>query len=246
MHDGSGVKRLRDDVLFAFGRVLGARDSRVARVALPAGLLFLAFLMLLASTMVETFVLLVITVFLAATYTSFLAARYYRTFEEPVRENLRGIAALRNRRASSVSFSDPATAVLHRWYFEARLAEEVKHANRAGAPMSLLAFRVAAVGIEALADPWEDLVASVASASRRLVREGDLVASLGRSTYAMCLPDTDRRGAESVALRLADEFMNYAFAVGAAVYPIDARNGPALLKAALQELEGSAQPSAAA
>jgi len=145
---------------------------------------------------------------------------------------------------------DDLTGLANRRHFEARLAEERKRAERHHEPFACLLIDIGGavtsrdVNAGAL---FDRLVARGASAVKRSVREGDVVARYGDGTFAALLPHTHFAGTiaaserilRDVATALGDaEDEKAGVSIGAALYPSrDARTPEAILRTAEAALD---------
>jgi GGDEF domain-containing protein len=105
------------------------------------------------------------------------------------------------RHGRKLSILDPQTAMLQRWYFELRVAEEARRCRRYGTSMALMFVKV-----HDSTDPdktWaqEDEIDFVQMFGRTL-RSVDLAARITEREYAVCLPHTTEEGADTAASRL--------------------------------------------
>lgn len=86
---------------------------------------------------------------------------------------------------------DAGTGLLAEWYFRLRVDEEIARARRYGAPFTLLIFSSSTITTMDVARV----------ATRQYLREVDFAGDLG-DVLVLCLPQTPRDGAETVASRL--------------------------------------------
>ena len=108
----------------------------------------------------------------------------------------------------TVASTDALTEVDNRRSFDAALGREWKRARRSGQPLSLLMIDVDHFKRyndhygHTAGDACLRAVAQVLKSA--MLRPTDLVARYGGEEFAVLLPDTDRRGAEHVAQRIAE------------------------------------------
>jgi len=114
---------------------------------------------------------------------------------------------------------DPETTLFKRWYFDLRLSEEVNRCSRYGSPMALIAVRrLSSSGSQAERRNSLETELDFVKVFMRNVRTLDLATKLNETDYCICLPHTDKRGAESVATRLLVEIGQTEISVGVAEY----------------------------
>ena len=116
------------------------------------------------------------------------------------------------------------------WFFELRLREETYRATRYG-----LAFSVVAAVLPTGHSPYDDT--ELADVFRRVsenLRFLDVAGVVVPNVIALCLPHTERAGAEVVADRLFAAVQPFNGLVGIAVCPGDAVDAEALVELAVQ------------
>jgi GGDEF domain-containing protein len=124
---------------------------------------------------------------------------------------------------------DPETTMLKRWYFDLRLSEEVSRCRRYGSSLAVIAVRrLAGAGVDARTQTEVDFV----KVFTRNVRSLDLAAKLGDQDYCICLPHTDKSGAEAVATRLLAEVGDGQVIVGVAEFDPQEKEGDVLIERA--------------
>jgi GGDEF domain-containing protein len=167
-----------------------------------AGLLVVLVTSLLAATAIDAAI--VVPVAVAAAFVAGLViipASYADAEREAERRVLGEFLDRQVRSGRKLSILDPQTAMLQRWYFELRVAEEARRCRRYGTSMAIMFVRV-----QDSLDPnktWthEDEIDFVQMFGRTL-RSVDLAARISEREYAVCLPHTTEEGADTAAGRL--------------------------------------------
>lgn len=116
-----------------------------------------------------------------------------------------------NRQLEALSSTDGLTGVFNRRYFDERLSEETARCSRSG-PLSLLMIDVDrfkdlndSLGHQA----GDDCLRKIADAISATVKRGaDVVARYGGEEFVVVLPDTDSKGARSMAERICRRIEN--------------------------------------
>ena len=132
-----------------------------------------------------------------------------------------------------ISILDPETALLQRWYFELRIADEARRCRRYGMEMSVLFIHVEDDEAHAKDADWNtevqmDLVQVLA----RQMRAVDLAARTGEREFALCLPHTGDEGARSLAWRISQNVGSYQVTMRKALAPDQGFDFDALYEAA--------------
>ena len=108
---------------------------------------------------------------------------------------------------ASEAHTDPITGLMNRRGFDQRFEREVDQARRTHRPLSLVICdldRFKAVNDELGHEEGDLALRRTAVAIVEATRAADVVARLGGEEFAVLLPDTDGRGAYSVAERIRD------------------------------------------
>ena len=127
---------------------------------------------------------------------------------------------------------DPETTLFKRWYFDLRLSEELNRCKRYGSPMAMIAVRRAASSSKAEPQVPRETEVDFVKVFMRNVRTLDLATKLNESDYCICLPHTDRGGAESVATRLLAEVGTAQISVGVAEYSSEDKESDLIIERA--------------
>jgi GGDEF domain-containing protein len=170
-------------------------------------------------------VTLLLTVVLTAGYCA-LVYRYVLHSREETDSSHRESSTFLDRQLRNtrrISILDPDTALLQRWYFELRVAEEAARCQRYGLKMVLALVRAEGEGgkFPAGVDPFPILA--------RTLRTADLATRLSSTEYAFCLPHTTEEGARSAVQRLIGKKQVGTVSVGFAVCPRDGEDLDSLL-----------------
>jgi GGDEF domain-containing protein len=131
------------------------------------------------------------------------------------------------RNGRKLSILDPQTAMLQRWYFELRVAEEARRCRRYGTSMAVMFVRVNSEGLAGQEWTQEDEIDFVQTFGRTL-RSVDLAARIGDREYAVCLPHTTEEGADTAAARLLKNSGGYSVTAQMAFCPRDGLDYEAL------------------
>ena len=142
--------------------------------------------------------------------------------------------------------TDGLTGLSNHRFFQQKLGEEVKRAERYEKPLSLLLADIdhfKSVN-DTYGHPVGDIVLKgVSNILRGEIREVDLAARYGGEEFAVILPDTDAGGAKKIAERVRRVIMGITFpvqdkslkvttSIGIATLPADARNKEELIERA--------------
>jgi hypothetical protein len=135
------------------------------------------------------------------------------------------------RQTRKLSIQDPQTALLQRWYFELRIAEEARRCQRYGTTMAMLLLDLTQHDDQER--PWlpggeMDFVQVFA----RTLRSVDLAAKIDERLYAVCLPQTSKRGADIAFRRLLTQAPGYTIIPAMAICPRDGLDFDSLFAAA--------------
>lgn len=158
----------------------------------------------------------------------------WRLREVRSRARNNGVARIDRARASGgrVGMPDATRVPYSLWLFRELLREEIERSAADERPLGVVVVRV---GDEATSDAesHEAVKAGVCSVAREGRRSRHMAGKLGRSEFALCLPETDFRGALVVGARLTDLFDELTgVSVGAAAFPEDGRSPEELVDAA--------------
>jgi GGDEF domain-containing protein len=140
--------------------------------------------------------------------------------EEQARRDLNEQLEKQVRVGKRIAIRDGVSTLLHRWYFELRVAEEASRCQRYGTSMAIL-FAQTKPGPRGPGMTTQDLEVEVAQTFTTNLRSVDLAAKVGEWQYAVCLPQTDEAGARVVASRVLNGSGAFAFAAGLAMCPRD-------------------------
>lgn len=155
-----------------------------------------------------------------------------------------------------VSTHDPLTGLHKAESFGARLAEELRRADRYSTSVGLIAVRVE--DIEAFSRTFgrykaDLMLEHLADVIRLGVRDTDIVGRTGPETFAVIIPHADAEAIRSTAARVAESCASAEFegdalepvtrcatSVAAVGYPADANDAAALLNAVADRLDAAA------
>jgi GGDEF domain-containing protein len=102
-----------------------------------------------------------------------------------------------------ISILDPETALLQRWYFELRVADEARRGRRYGMAMSTLFLRIEEDEARAKDPDWPtEVQMDMVQVLARQMRAVDLASRITDREFALCLPHTGDEGAMSLAWRV--------------------------------------------
>jgi GGDEF domain-containing protein len=136
------------------------------------------------------------------------------------------------RSGRKLSILDPQTAMLQRWYFELRVAEEARRCRRYGTSMAVLFVKVQDADQPDRAWTQDDEMDFVQMFGRTL-RSVDLAARINEREYAVCLPHTDEEGADSAADRMLKNSTGYSVSAFMALCPRDGIDYESLVERAI-------------
>jgi GGDEF domain-containing protein len=123
------------------------------------------------------------------------------------------------RNGRKIVILDPHTALLQRWYFELRVAEEARRCRRFNTNMA-----VVFVKVHDTIDPtheWPEAELDFVQLFANTLRSVDLAGRINEGEYAVCLPQTSEEGADTAALRLLKNAGAYAVTAYLAISPRD-------------------------
>jgi diguanylate cyclase (GGDEF)-like protein len=103
--------------------------------------------------------------------------------------------------------TDPLTGVANRRAWEAEASRSLAHAARTGEPLSLAILDLddfKEVNDRLGHGAGDDLLRDLTTGWTHRLRQADLLGRYGGDEFVLCLPDTDRAGAEEILQRLAD------------------------------------------
>ena len=138
------------------------------------------------------------------------------------------------RRLERNAFVDPVTGIANASALEGLVARELERARRYKRPLALLVVDVSDAGHGRLLGLHDQTLRDVTAAIRERLREGDIIARLGPSRFAIISPEATAGSAETLgrALELRLEEMRLHVAVGAAErQPTDLAAGDLLARA---------------
>jgi PleD family two-component response regulator len=141
------------------------------------------------------------------------AVQTQQTETTTMMRNTAQVAASGDRRRPTF---DRQSGLLAEWYFRLRMEEEISRAKRYGHALTALA----------LSPSRPENIEAVRDVARNSLRGADFAADLG-GVIGVCLPDTNREGAQVVIDRIAAESAGIDIHVGE--YPADGLTMDALL-----------------
>lgn len=146
-------------------------------------------------------------------------------------------------RIEKLGYYDALTELPNRSYFRESLKKKLALARAQGHPLALLFIdldRFKEINDTLGHQAGDRVLAEVARRFRDTVRQDELLARLGRDEFVVVADDTDRQGAEAIALRLLAEMRKpvgvrgidfpLGASIGIAVYPDDATSVQNLIK----------------
>lgn len=137
------------------------------------------------------------------------------------------------RNGRKISILDPQTALLQRWYFELRVADEARRCRRYGLGMSILFFNVEDDESHGEDPDWTtEVQMDMVQVLAREMRAVDLASRTGEREFALCLPHTGEEGALSLAWRISQNIGAYKVTVRKALSPDHGLDFDALYEAA--------------
>lgn len=143
------------------------------------------------------------------------------------------------------TITDPLTGLFNRRYFDDRLAQEFKRANRHSRPFSAVIIDID--GFKQANDLHghlfgDEMLVKATECFQRVLREEDTVYRYGGDEFAMILPETTKEGAVDVAEKLKEAFVKHAairekriklsLSIGVASFPEDGNNEVELIGSA--------------
>jgi diguanylate cyclase (GGDEF)-like protein len=158
------------------------------------------------------------------------------------------------RELEVLSFKDALTGLYNHRAFQERLREEVARATRYSQPMALLIADVDGfgainqeIGYQLGDEVLRRIAAVLGAAEPGQVRASDILARYGGEEFAILLPETQKPGAITKALRLRDAVARVelpagravSISVGVASFPDDAEGPEELIRAAESALRGA-------
>ncbi|HLG10822.1 MAG TPA: diguanylate cyclase [Dehalococcoidia bacterium] len=178
---------------------LGSNPRALAGIA---GLLAVFVASLLASTAVDAAIVVPVAVVAAFASGLLIMPNPNAEAEREAERRLLGEHLDRQVRSGrKLSILDPQTAMLQRWYFELRVAEEARRCRRYGTSMAVMFVKVQDASQPDKVWTQEDEMDFVQMFGRTL-RSVDLAARIHEREYAICLPHTTEEGADTAASRL--------------------------------------------
>ncbi len=120
-------------------------------------------------------------------------------------------------RIEMASIRHPKLGVYNERYFQQRLAEEINRARSRNRPLSMALLRlIPTEDFSLLPDTVEDvLLRAAALRMQDKIRAGDIIAYLGRYTFAILLPETPGHEAERIVENLHQDIRTHTFNVDA-------------------------------
>ncbi len=160
--------------------------------------------------------------------------------------------ALLFERTEGLAITDGVTGLYTHRYFQERLSEEVRWADRYGRPLSLIMVDTDHFKKfnDTLGHPEGDkLLKEISSLLRSYTRESDLVCRYGGDEFSLILKDTDKDSAVKTGERIRDAFqlrfgklpVKVTASIGVSSFPSDAHNKAELVAAADAALYRSKQ-----
>ncbi len=143
------------------------------------------------------------------------------------------------------TITDPLTGVFNRRYFDDRLAQEFKRANRHRRPFSAIIIDID--GFKQANDLHghlfgDEMLIKATQSFQHVLRKEDTVYRYGGDEFAMILPETTKEGAVEVAEKLKEAFIKHAasrekriklsLSIGVASFPEDGNNEVELIGSA--------------
>jgi len=124
------------------------------------------------------------------------------------------------RNGRRLSVLDPETALLQRWYFELRIADEARRCRRYGMGMSTLFIKIEDDPAHATNPDWTtEVQMDVVQVLAHQMRAVDLAARIDEREFALCLPHTGEEGAMSLAWRISQNAGAYNVTMRKAIAP---------------------------
>jgi len=194
-----------------------------------AGLAALTMTMLPASQHVSSALIVPVAILLAVVITTAGMLILMRGFKDDAssRRNLGNLLEKQIRSSRQIAIHDPQTALLHRWYFELRVTEEITRYRRYGPSVTVLVVRPAN---RSEVNPSKEMgEIDLVQVFAQTLRSVDMAARVGELEYAVCLPQTDAEGALAAAERILSKHANDDLIVGVAVCPDDGEDVESLL-----------------
>jgi GGDEF domain-containing protein len=152
---------------------------------------------------------------------------------EATRANINAGLDRHTRGGRKLSILDPQTALLQRWYFELRIADEARRCRRYGMGMSTLFIKVEDEEAHADDPDWTtEVQMDVVQVLARSMRAVDLASRTGEREFALCLPHTGEEGAQSLAWRISQNVGSYKVTMRKALAPDQGFDYDALCEAA--------------
>lgn len=160
--------------------------------------------------------------------------------------------ALLFEKTEGLAITDGVTGLYTHRYFQERLSEEVRWAERYGRPLALLMVDTDHFKKfnDTLGHPEGDkLLKEISALLRSYTRESDLVCRYGGDEFSLILKDTEKDSALKTAERIRDAFqlrfgklaVKVTSSIGVATFPMDARSKAELVTAADTALYRSKQ-----
>lgn len=151
--------------------------------------------------------------------------------------------ALLFEKTVGLAITDGVTGLYTHRYFQERLSEEVRWAERYGRPLALVMVDTDHFKKfnDTLGHPEGDkLLKEISALLRSYTRESDLVCRYGGDEFSLILKDTDKESALKTAERIRDAFqlrfgklaVKVTSSIGVATFPSDARSKADLVSAA--------------
>jgi GGDEF domain-containing protein len=206
-----------------------------------AGLVTVFVVSLLASTVVNAIIVVPVAVLAAFGAGLIIVPPMLDTQREAERHVLGEHLDRQVRSGRKLSILDPQTAMLQRWYFELRVAEEARRCRRYGTNMAVLFIKVHDTDQPNKEWTQEDEMDFVQVFARTL-RSVDLAARINEREYAVCLPHTTEEGADTAAGRFLKNTHAYSVTAHMAFCPRDGLDYESLVDRAQVYTPGAAHP----
>jgi diguanylate cyclase (GGDEF)-like protein len=126
------------------------------------------------------------------------------------------------RNGRKLSILDPHTALMQRWYFELRVADEARRCRRYGMGLSMLFLTIDGEEARANDVDWNtEVQMDFVQVLARSLRAVDLASRTSEREFALCLPHTVEEGALTLAWRISQNVGQYKVTMRKAIAPED-------------------------
>jgi len=137
------------------------------------------------------------------------------------------------RNGRKLSILDPHTALLQRWYFELRVADEVRRCRRYGMGVSMMFIKIEDDEEHGNDPDWNtEVQMDFVQVLARSLRAVDLASRTDEREFALCLPHTAEEGSLTLAWRVAQNVGSYKVTMRKATAPDDGFDFDALYEKA--------------